>query len=82
MITINPDGILNKETLPKNILYQENNPREERNIYTFEELEKGEIKRALNIYGNDTFGKSIAAEKLGIGIATLYRKIEKYKLNA
>lgn len=79
---INPDGILGKETLPKNILYQENNPREERNIYTFEELEKGEIKRALNIYGNDTFGKSIAAEKLGIGIATLYRKIEKYKLNA
>lgn len=78
---INPDGILNKETLPKNILFKDDNSNEERDILTFEELEKVEIKRALSIYGNDTFGKSIAAEKLGIGIATLYRKIEKYKIN-
>ena len=35
-----------------------------------------EIRKALNIYGYDTKGKKIAAKKLGIGIATLYRKIE------
>lgn len=78
---MNPDGILDKETLPDNILYPEENPNEERDISTFEELEKNEIKRALSIYGKDTFGKTIAADKLGIGIATLYRKIEKYQLD-
>lgn len=78
---MNADGILNKETLPNNILYKEDDSKEEREIYTFEELEKNEIKRALSIYGNDTFGKSVAANKLGIGIATLYRKIEKYNLD-
>jgi sigma-54 dependent transcriptional regulator len=40
------------------------------------ELEKNEIKKALDIYGYDTKGKKMAARKLGIGIATLYRKIE------
>lgn len=74
------NGILDKETLPKNILYREKDTDIERDISTIEDLEKREIQRALNIYGNDTFGKSIAAEKLGIGIATLYRKINKYGL--
>lgn len=40
------------------------------------ELEKIYIKKALNKYGNSTEGKMKAAKKLGIGIATLYRKIE------
>jgi len=30
----------------------------------------------LAIYGEDTKGKRIASKKLGIGIATLYRKLE------
>ena len=49
-------------------------------IITLEESEKRLIAKALKIYGSDTTGKNICAEKLGIGIATLYRKIEKYKL--
>ena len=49
-------------------------------IITLEESEKRLISKALRIYGSDTTGKNICAEKLGIGIATLYRKIEKYKL--
>ncbi|MBM6875446.1 helix-turn-helix domain-containing protein, partial [Fusobacterium mortiferum] len=49
-------------------------------IITLEESEKRLIEKALKIYGSDTNGKNICAEKLGIGIATLYRKIEKYKL--
>lgn len=50
-------------------------------IITLEENEKIMIKRALEKYGDDTNGKNITAEKLGIGIATLYRKIEKYQLS-
>ena len=43
-------------------------------IITLEESEKRLIAKALKIYGSDTTGKNICAEKLGIGIATLYRK--------
>ena len=41
---------------------------------TLEELEKRYINYALEKYGHDTKGKSKAAKKLGIGLATLYRK--------
>ena len=41
---------------------------------TLEELEKKYISYALDKYGHDTKGKSKAAKKLGIGLATLYRK--------
>jgi len=35
----------------------------------------------LKLYGNTTDGKKKAAEELGIGIATLYRKLDKAKLS-
>jgi len=38
------------------------------------------IKVALETYGYDVQGKKQAAASMGIGIATLYRKINKYKL--
>lgn len=41
---------------------------------TLDELEKRYISYALEKYGHDTKGKSKAAKKLGIGLATLYRK--------
>ena len=41
---------------------------------TLEELQKKYISYALEKYGHDTKGKSKAAKKLGIGLATLYRK--------
>ena len=43
-----------------------------------EEMEKQMIREALQRYDN----KRQAAEELGIGIATLYRKIKKYELSA
>lgn len=77
-----PDGILTKDILPKNILLkrlkEENVSLEIRNL---KELEKEAIYEALNICGWSTEGKNIAALKLGIGIATLYRKIEEYNLS-
>lgn len=45
---------------------------------SLEEMEKRYIKKALSIYGDTKEGKEKAAEELGIGIATLYRKIKKY----
>lgn len=77
-----PDGILTKDTLPENILSQRLEKKEvDKQIYTLKELEKKAIGEALNICGWSTEGKKLAALKLGIGIATLYRKIEEYNLS-
>lgn len=73
-----------KKNLKSNSYYEEKNiiksEEDTEEIITLEESEKRLIEKALKIYGSDTNGKNICAEKLGIGIATLYRKIEKYKL--
>lgn len=50
-----------------------------KNITHLKELEKIEIFKAINFYGNTVNGKAEAAKSLGIGIATLYRKLEKYQ---
>ena len=45
-------------------------------IIPLKDIEKLYIKKALEKYGNTTEGNKNAAKKLGIGIATLYRKID------
>ncbi|MBE6054753.1 MAG: AAA family ATPase [Clostridium sartagoforme] len=79
---IGVDGIIDKEVIPRNILLSEKVEKtiERSNIITLKELEENEIKRALEIYGTTTEDKKMIAKRLGIGIATLYRKIDEYKL--
>lgn len=74
IVNIMEDGFVKKEFLPKNILNFYNSP-EGITITPLAKLEKIEIEKALNKYGNTTEGKKMAAKSLGIGIATLYRKI-------
>lgn len=50
------------------------------NIKTLDELEKKEIIKALEKYKNYKKDKDLAAKALGISRATLYRKIERYKI--
>ncbi|MDO5725144.1 MAG: sigma 54-interacting transcriptional regulator [Tissierellia bacterium] len=71
------DGVLDLKTIPENILYDEEE-NQMRDIMRIDELEQREIKKALDIYGHSTEAKNVIAKKLGIGIATLYRKLEKY----
>ncbi|ERT67549.1 sigma 54-interacting transcriptional regulator [Cetobacterium somerae] len=52
-----------------------------RKIRKIAEVEKEEIIAALSQFGTDTDAKQIVAKKLGIGVATLYRKIEKYQID-
>ena len=78
------DGVLNMGTLPANI--SEPQPGVGKTgasgtvvtdmVTPLRELERSEIAKAICIYGNDTEGKKQAAKKLGIGLATLYRKME------
>lgn len=66
------------ENIVKNIEKGLDTEEEIRSLY---EVEKNEIMKALKKYGNNTEGKKMASRKLGIGIATLYRKIDEYKLS-
>lgn len=50
-------------------------------ILSFDEYEKQIIKNALVKYKDHKNSKAIVANKLGIGRATLYRKIDKYGLD-
>ena len=85
MVSISDEsGIINKAMLPESFLegYEEllNNTIDKsiniKEIIPLKDIEKLYIKKAIETYGNTTEGKKIAAKKLGIGIATLYRKMD------
>lgn len=48
-------------------------------ITPLEELTRKEILKSIELFGDTKEGKIMAAEKLGIGLATLYRKLNQYK---
>lgn len=66
-------GVLDKNTLPAN--FGTDGDYSDHQIIPLDQLEKREIQKALSIFGNTKNGKEKAAEALGIGIATLYRKL-------
>ena len=70
------EGALPVELLRKLVLHCE----EEQTTpdLSLAKVEKNTIIRALNLYGSNTGGKKAAARALGIGTATLYRKIAEY----
>ena len=65
------------ENIPQRIK-KNMNEKEGTIITTIDSLEKKAIYDALRVYGNNYEGKISAAEALGIGTATLYRKMKKY----
>ena len=85
MINMNDgSGKLTTVMLPQNILsfyYEE--PSQAVSDYVMMPLkdwEKQHILKTLQICGDDTAGKRLAAKQLGISLATLYRKLEEYSL--
>lgn len=78
---VGEDNLITVDILPEYIVNHYGNKKEdplkyivEDDFITLEELEKKYINFALSKYGTDTKGKAKAAKKLGIGLATLYRK--------
>lgn len=77
-------GIIDKSMLPESFIENYNDLLNDninksiniKEIIPLKDIEKLYIKKAIEKYGNTTEGKKIAAKKLGIGIATLYRKID------
>ncbi len=73
------NGVITRNILPKKLLMEE---RFEIDFLplSLESMEREYIKKALALYGDSKEGKQKAADELGIGIATLYRKLKKYNL--
>lgn len=76
------DGILDRRTLPDNVLgdvwektVQTETVIPEAQVVPLKMLEEQEIRKALKLFGDDTEGKKKAAKALGISLATLYRKL-------
>lgn len=83
------DGILDESTLPRElqgsspasaeaapVVMEAPEPETGEAIVPLKELERREIRRAIARHGTTTQGKKAAARELGIGLATLYRKME------
>lgn len=79
---VDTSGVLVLDMVPRSIINSQRKVQKgKEEIMTLKELEKREILKAINIFGDTTQGKKLAAKKLGIGIATLYRKIDEYGLH-
>ncbi len=79
------DGVLDSRTLPEAIRDYDDTKQQTEvaveetqpgTVTSLKELERREIKKALELFGSDTVGKKKAARELGISLATLYRKME------
>jgi sigma-54 dependent transcriptional regulator, acetoin dehydrogenase operon transcriptional activator AcoR len=72
------------DNLPNRIKYVYSNSDQYQNnsehIFTLDELEKNEIVKALEKYKDYKKDKDLAAKALGISRATLYRKIDRYRI--
>ncbi|CAM2076225.1 sigma-54 interaction domain-containing protein [Paraclostridium bifermentans] len=77
-------GIINETMLPDSFIesfheqmgLEKNRDNDIKEIIPLKDIERKYIKKAIEIYGDTTEGKKLAAKKLGIGIATLYRRLE------
>lgn len=77
-------GIINETMLPDSFIesfheqigLEDNGNNDIKEIIPLKDIERKYIKKAIEIYGDTTEGKKLAAKKLGIGIATLYRRLE------
>ena len=67
------NGVMDNHTLPES--FGLNSEYSDDEIIPIDELERREIAKAIDFYGDTKNGKEKAAEALGIGIATLYRKL-------
>jgi len=73
------DGMIDASLLPVQI-YNQSELMAQEDDWSLKNMEKRMIQKALLKYGDTAEAKEIIAEKLEIGIATLYRKLKKYGL--
>ncbi|MBU5480320.1 sigma 54-interacting transcriptional regulator [Blautia sp. MSJ-19] len=74
------DGTITMEELPERLWLETLTEEDEEENLNLEAMEKRMIEKAILRYGKGTEDKKKVAEALGIGMATLYRKIKKYQI--
>lgn len=81
-INMSTSSLLTLDIIPNNIksIYYDEKSHKEEEIRILKDLEREEIRKALNKYKDYKKDKELAANALGISRATLYRKLEKYEL--
>lgn len=67
-------------SLPDRIKNREQSDSQQPGLVSLADMERDLIMRALQYYGHSAAGKAEAARHLGIGVATLYRKLKRYRL--
>lgn len=85
MVNLSEGDLLTSDVLPEKILRYRNcsdtiHSFQLEELEEFEILEERYIRKGLDIYGNDTEGKKKIAKKMNIGLTTLYRKMQRYKI--
>ncbi|KNF07647.1 transcriptional regulator [Gottschalkia purinilytica] len=78
MNMLKSNEIISIKHLPNRIIISKKSETEIKT--TLDDVERQLIKEYLNVYGLSVEGKEKVADKLGISIATLYRKIKKYNI--
>ena len=83
------NGVISSDLLPENILHHCDNIsssidelliNDKSELEDFEKIEKIYIEKSLKKYGDDTESKKYIADKMNIGLTTLYRKMKKYDI--
>lgn len=83
------NGVISSDLLPDNILHhfdtapssvEELLLNDKSELEDFEKIEKVYIEKSLEKYGDDTESKKYIADKMSIGLTTLYRKMKKYNI--
>jgi len=83
------NGVISLDLLPENILHHCDNIsssidelliNDKSELEDFEKIEKTYIEKSLKKYGDDTESKKYIADKMNIGLTTLYRKMKKYDI--
>ncbi len=80
---LDPKGVIGCEHLPSRILHAKNNQHDFKiDSFDLAHMERRMITAALDSFGTNQKSKERVAKELGVGIATLYRKIKKYNIEA
>lgn len=83
------NGVISSDLLPDNILHHSDSApssveelifNDKSELEDFEKIEKVYIEKSLKKYGDDTESKKYIADKMNIGLTTLYRKMKKYDI--
>lgn len=77
VVILAENGNIYSKYLPQEFFFQQENPDYVNNILSLNDLEKQHIQKILAFTQNN---KNKAADLLGIGLTTLYRKIEQYEI--